>query len=140
MWITTTLVSVNCFTKMCDPNYNDTSINPQTPQCMYTIYMYIYCTTPPIYIWVPPHNVYWLHNVHTQTCTPPTLHSILTKNISLPFRVNHSQFHPTHKLTWDPHELDYPHSHYVLKAIKHIKSGMEISFDYNYGSVILSIH
>ena len=66
----------------------------------------------------------------------PTLHSMLTKNISLPFRVNHSQFHPTHKLIWDPHELDYPHSHYVLKAIKHINSGTEISFDYNYGSVI----
>ena len=69
----------------------------------------------------------------------PTLHSILTKNVPLPFRVNHSQFHPTHKLIWYPHELDYPHSHYVLKSIKHIKSGMEILFDYNYGRVVYKL-
>ena len=69
----------------------------------------------------------------------PTLQSILTKNIPLPFRVNHSEFYPTHKLIWDPHELDYPHSHYVLKPIKHIKSGTEITFDYNYGSVVYKL-
>ena len=66
----------------------------------------------------------------------PTLESILTNNIPLPFRVNHSEFHPTHKLTWEPHQFDYPHSHYVLEGIKHITSGTEISFDYNYGSVV----
>ena len=69
----------------------------------------------------------------------PTLHSILTKNISLPFRVNHCQFHPTHKLIWDPHSLDYPHSHPTLKGIKHITSGTEISFDYNWGSVVYKL-
>ena len=70
----------------------------------------------------------------------PTKQSILTGDIPLPFRVNHSQFHYTHKLIWEPHALDYPHSHYVLKGIKHVVSGKEISFDYNYGSVIYIIN
>ena len=70
----------------------------------------------------------------------PTLHSISTGNVPLPFRVNHSQFHPTHKLTWEPHQFDYPHSHYVLKGLKHITSGTEeVSFDYNYGSVVYKL-
>ena len=69
----------------------------------------------------------------------PTLYSILTGNIPLPFRVNHSQFHPTHKLIWIDHALDYPHSHYILKGIKHITSVTEISFDYNYGSVVCKL-
>ena len=69
----------------------------------------------------------------------PTLHSILTGNIPLPFRVNHSEFHPTHKLIWEPHPLDYPHSHYILEGIKHITSETEISFDYNYGSVVYKL-
>lgn len=60
----------------------------------------------------------------------PTLESIVNGNIPLPFRVNHSQFHPTHKLVWISHKLDYPHSHYILKGIKHIVSDTEISFDY----------
>ena len=69
----------------------------------------------------------------------PTLESIRKNNIPLPFRVNHSEFHPTHKLIWEPHSLDYPHSHYILEGIKHITSGTEISFDYNYGSVIYKL-
>ena len=69
----------------------------------------------------------------------PTLESIRKNNIPLPFRVNHSQFHPTHKLIWEPHSLDYPHSHYILKGIKPITSGTEISFDYNYGSVVYKL-
>lgn len=69
----------------------------------------------------------------------PTLKSIKTGNIPIPFRVNHHQFHPTHKLVWVPDSLDYPHSHYILKGIKHITSGTEISFDYNYGPVIYSL-
>ena len=69
----------------------------------------------------------------------PTLESIRKNNIPLPFRVNHSQFHPTHKLIWEPHSLDYPHSHYILEGIKPITSGTEISFDYNYGSVVYKL-
>ena len=69
----------------------------------------------------------------------PTLESIRTGNIPLPFRVNHDQFFPTHKLIWVPDEFDYPHSHYVLKGIKFIESGTEISFDYNYGSVVYKL-
>ena len=69
----------------------------------------------------------------------PTLKSIRTGNIPIPFRVNHHQFHPTHKLVWVPDSLDYPHSHYILKGIKHITSGTEISFDYNYGPVTYSL-
>ena len=69
-----------------------------------------------------------------------TLQSILTGNIRLPFRVNHSQFHPTHKLIWVPDQLDYPYSHYILKGIKYIISGTEVSFDYNYGNVIYTIN
>ena len=54
---------------------------------------------------------------------------------------NYSQFYlyHTHKLIWEPHALDYPHSHYVLKGVHHVKSGTEISFDYNYGSVIYKL-
>ena len=69
----------------------------------------------------------------------PTLESIRKNNIPVPFRVNHSEFHPTHKLIWEPHPLDYPHSHYILEGVKHIKSGTEISFDYNYGSVVYKL-
>ena len=69
----------------------------------------------------------------------PTLESIRKNNIPLPFRVNHSEFHPTHKLIWEPHSLDYPHSHYILEGVKHITSGTEISFDYNYGSVVYKL-
>ena len=69
----------------------------------------------------------------------PTLESIRTGNIPLPFRVNHDQFFPTHQLIWVPDPLDYPNSHYVLRGIKYITSGTEISFDYNYGPVIYSL-
>lgn len=69
----------------------------------------------------------------------PTLHSIRTVNVPIPFRVNHSQYFPTHKLIWVPHELDYPHSHYILEPIKCVKSGTEVSFDYNYGTVVYKL-
>ena len=69
----------------------------------------------------------------------PTVQSILTGNIPLPFRVNHSQFHPTHKLIWEPDQFDYPHSHYILKGIGVIVSGTEVSFDYNYGDVVYKL-
>ena len=69
----------------------------------------------------------------------PTTQSIMTGNVPLPFRINHSQFHPTHKLVWEPHALDYPHSHYVLKGLHDVKSNTEISFDYNYGIVIYKL-
>ena len=63
----------------------------------------------------------------------PTLQSIVKDRIPFPFRVNHSQFHPTHTLIWVANQLDYPDSHYVLKAIHPIRSHTEITFDYNYG-------
>ena len=66
----------------------------------------------------------------------PTLHSILTDNIPLPFRVNHDQFKPTHKLVWISNPTDYPDSHWVLEGRFDIKSGTEVTFDYNYGSVV----
>ena len=66
----------------------------------------------------------------------PTLKSILNGNVPLPFRVNHDQFFPTHQLIWVPHALDYPHSHYMLKGMRCIDSGTEITFDYNYGPVV----
>ena len=68
----------------------------------------------------------------------PTLESISSGHIPLPFRINHDQFSYTHSLVWIPHALDYPHSHYVLKPMpnKHVKSDQEIFFDYNYGSVV----
>ena len=69
----------------------------------------------------------------------PTLESIRTNDIPLPFRVNHDQFFPTHKLIWIPDQLDYPHSHYILIGVKSIQSGTEISFDYNYGSVVYKL-
>ena len=37
----------------------------------------------------------------------PTLESIRTGKIPLPFRVNHHQYHPTHELLWIDHALDY---------------------------------
>ena len=65
----------------------------------------------------------------------PTLDSIMTGRIPLPFRINHSQFRATHKLIWVSHELDYPHSHWVLQGIDEIHP-QEVSFDYNYGDVV----
>ena len=69
----------------------------------------------------------------------PTLKSIRTGNIPLPFRINHHQFNPTHELKWESHALDYPHSHYILKPIKCITSETEVSFDYNYGVVVYKL-
>ena len=69
----------------------------------------------------------------------PTLESIRTGHIPLPFRINHDQFFPTHSLIWIPHALDYPHSHYVLKPKKHVESDQEVFFDYNYGPVIYKL-
>lgn len=69
----------------------------------------------------------------------PTLESIITGDIPIPFRVNHSQFFATHKLTWVGHALDYPHSHWILEGRREIQSNTEVSFDYNYGSVVYKL-
>ena len=61
----------------------------------------------------------------------PTLESITRGDVPLPFRVNHSNTDPTHELRWISSTHDYPDSHYVLKGIKEIESGTEITFDYN---------
>ena len=60
----------------------------------------------------------------------PTLQSIVTGNVPLPFRVNHSEFNFTHKLTWVPHALDYPYSYYMLEGIREIVSKTEVTFNY----------
>ena len=52
----------------------------------------------------------------------PTLQSIRAGDVPLPFRVNHSQFRPTHELVWFPHQFDHPHSHFILKGTKHVVS------------------
>ena len=69
----------------------------------------------------------------------PTLQSILTGRIPKPFRMNHSQFRPTHKLEWKPHRFDHPHSHYVLVGKHKITARTETTFDYNYGSVVYKL-
>ena len=69
----------------------------------------------------------------------PTLQSIMTGNVPLAFRVNHSQFKPTHRLIWVSNQLDYPDSHYVLQGIEPISSKTEITFDYNYGKVVCKL-
>ena len=61
----------------------------------------------------------------------PTLESIIRGDVPLPFRVNHSNTDPTHELRWISSTHDYPDSHYVLKGIKEIEPGTEITFDYN---------
>ena len=65
----------------------------------------------------------------------PTLQSILSGNVPLPFRVNHSEFKFTHRLVWIPHEHDYPHSHYMLEGVREIESDTEVTFNYKFGSV-----
>ena len=45
----------------------------------------------------------------------------------------------TCKLIWEPHALDYTHSHYVLKDVHHVKSGTEISFNYNCDNVMYEL-
>ena len=69
----------------------------------------------------------------------PTLQSIQSGEIPLPFRVNHSQFHFTHKLVWVPHECDYPHSHYKLEGVRELEPSTEITFDYKFGSVVYKL-
>ena len=65
----------------------------------------------------------------------PTLQSIVTGKVPFAFRVNHSKLHFTHRLVWVQSQLDYPDSHYVLKAVDPVLPHTEITFDYNYGSV-----
>ena len=62
----------------------------------------------------------------------PTLKSITRGEVPLPFRVNHSKTDPTHELRWVSSTHDYPDSHYVLKGIKEIESGTEITFNYKF--------
>ena len=60
----------------------------------------------------------------------PTMESILSGDVPLPFRVNHSSSNPTHKLVWHSHSRDYPHSHPVLEGVCEIDIGTEVTFNY----------
>ena len=60
----------------------------------------------------------------------PTLTSIRSGDIPLPFRVNHCTDEPTHRLTWYSHSRDYPHSHPVLEGVRVIDIGTEVTFNY----------
>jgi hypothetical protein len=62
----------------------------------------------------------------------PTLLSIQSGEIPLPFRVNHDSHNPTHRLVWVPDGDDYPHSHYMFEGLREIKIGTEITFDYKF--------
>ena len=62
----------------------------------------------------------------------PTVQSIITGDIPLPFRVNHCESNPTHELCWISSTHDYPDSHWMLKGVKEIESGTEITFNYNF--------
>ena len=67
----------------------------------------------------------------------PTLESILTGNVPLPFRMNHSHDNPTHKLCWISGECDYPDSHPMFEGIHEIDSRTEVTFDYKLGPPII---
>ena len=67
----------------------------------------------------------------------PTLQSILTGNVPLQFRMNHSRDNPTHKLCWIPHSNDYPESHYKFEGINEIDSDTEVTFDYKLGPPVV---
>ena len=67
----------------------------------------------------------------------PTLQSILTGNVPLQFRMNHSHDNPTHKLCWIPHSNDYPESHYKFEGIDEIDSDTEVTFDYKLGPPVI---
>ena len=62
----------------------------------------------------------------------PTITSITSGDIPLPFRVNHSSNKSTHKLVWFSHSRDYPHSHSVLEGIREIDIGTEVTFNYKF--------
>ena len=62
----------------------------------------------------------------------PTLKSIKEDDVSLPFRVNHDEEHPTHHLDWVSHRFDYPHSHPVLRGIREIDINTEVTFNYKF--------
>ena len=48
----------------------------------------------------------------------PTLKFIQNKDIPLPFKVNHCENEPTHRMDWISHKNDYPDSHPVLRDIR----------------------
>ena len=61
----------------------------------------------------------------------PTLESILSGDIAMAFRVQHSRGRPTHRMDWfeDTRGRDYPYSYPILRPIQ-VCTG-EITFDYN---------
>ena len=65
----------------------------------------------------------------------PTLESIRSGIISLPFRIQHSKDNPTHKMDWREDEMgrDFPHSCPILVPIGpgNLVPNTEITFDYN---------
>ena len=62
----------------------------------------------------------------------PTLSSIQTGNVPLPFRINHNSDNPTHELVWIQHADDYPCSHYEFIAKRDIDRGTEVTFNYKF--------
>lgn len=60
----------------------------------------------------------------------PTKESIDSCDVPFPFRVQHESDFPSHKLDWVVTGRDYPHSYPVLKPIRPLKSGNEITFTY----------
>lgn len=61
----------------------------------------------------------------------PTKASIDSCKVPFPFRVQHSTHYPSHKLDWVEDPRDYPHSYPVLKPVRTLNKGDEITFDYN---------
>ena len=61
----------------------------------------------------------------------PTLESILSGDIAMSFRVQHSRGRPTHRMDWfeDTRGRDYPYSFPILRPIRECAG--EITFDYN---------
>ena len=62
----------------------------------------------------------------------PTVESIRSGNVPVPFRVQHDSKNPTHKLDWVDEGRDYPHSYYVLRPKRYIHPNTELTFDYNF--------
>ncbi len=62
----------------------------------------------------------------------PTLASIRSGNIPMPFRVQHSADNPTHEMDWREDEFgrDYPYSYPVLLGT-FLLGNTEVTFDYN---------
>ena len=63
----------------------------------------------------------------------PTQKSIDDRTIAFPFRVQHKEDDPSHKLMWvsDERGRDYPHSYPQLIPLRPLRKGDEVTFDYN---------